>query len=417
MPIQYAQVLQQLREKLPRLVTRREERQELVEAARQVFEQWKSRPEMLRERVEEAVRKDPNLRSGAPLDDVPALDAVVPPPPLPAPESLALLASDGSHVMPDRHRSLFYGVVNVAVFLLTYRDSWKVVETRVFLEDDFPPYLAPESYVRMERTVREHALLAQVAVQVLGGQRSAVSGQPSAVGNRLTADHRRLTTDRRPLPLLDESCEMVALVDGPLEIWGVAEQEYRLLVRRLSAHWDALRQGRLPLAGYVDRPRADLVVQMLAIAQGHTDARRPLWPGVLDAHLYLPLLQPGWRSPLFRIYSAGMQGFPQDHKVCFFYMHVGTESRPLLARVEIPAWVAREPRLVQNVHRALWVSLNWSGSARYPYPLHRAHQEAVVTYKDREEFEGLLQRFWMEQGLALSGPSEKQRLKNRDRRT
>ncbi len=395
MPIQYDQVIRQLREKLPHLAAQREARQEMVEAAREVFEQWKAQPETLRERVEEAVRKDPNLRSGAPLDHVPALDAVVPPPEFPNPESLALLASDGSQVMPDRHRSLFYGVVNVAVFLLTYEASWKVVETRVFFENDFPPYLAPEAYVRMERTVREHALLAQVAAHVRGLEEAA---------------------DVFSLPSLDAALDMVALVDGPLEIWGVAEQEYRLLVRRLTAHWDRLQTLGIPLVGYVDRPRADLVVQMLAIVQGHTDVRRPLWPGVLDAHLYLPLLQPGWRSPLFRIHSAGMQGFPQDHKVCFFYMHVGTASRPLLARVELPAWVAQAPTLVQRVHRALWVSLHWSGDVRYPYPLHRAHQEAVVTYRDREEFEGLLQRFWMEQGLTPSGPSEKQRLKNRDRK-
>ncbi len=396
MSIQYVQVMQQLREKLPHLAAQREARQEVVDAARRAFERWKTRPEALRERVEEAVRKDPNLRSGAPLEEVTALDAVVPPPELPPSESLALLASDGSQVMPDRHRTLFYGLVNVAVFLLTYEASWKVVKTRVFLEDDFPPQLAPEAYVRMERTVGEHALLVQTAVHA---REEAAEG------------------DLPALPSLGEAYRMVALVDGPLEIWGVAEQEYRLLVRRLAVYWDRLQSLGVPLAGYVDRPRADLVVQMLAIAQGHTDARQPLWPGVLDAHLYLPLLQPGWRSPLFRIHSSGMRGFPQAHKVCFFYMHVGTATRPLLARVELPAWVAREPALVQQVHRALWVSLHWSGDVRYPYPLHRAHQEAVVTYQDREEFEGLLQRLWMEQGLAFWGPSEKQRLKNRDRRT
>ncbi len=394
MPIQYLQVMDQLRNKLPRLEMHRKDLEASIAKAREAFETWKETPEALWERVVEAAQKDPNLRCAVPFSEEDALDARFPPPERPSLETLVMLASDGSHIMPDRHSPLFYGLVNIAVLLLTYEAFWKRVDTRIYLEDDFPSHLAPESYVRQERMAQEHALLARVAGHVRGFPEDSLQ----------TQDWPVLSSEQQP----------VALLDGPLEVWGVAEQEYHRLVGRLVPHWQRLHRAGVPLAGYVDRPRADLVVRMLAVAQGHADSRTSPWPGVLDGHLFRPLLPPGWRSTLFRIHSSGMQQFPEDYKVAFFYLNVGTETRPLLARVEIPVWVAREPELVIRVHRAVWWNVQQSGSVRYPYLLHRAHQEAVVTYRDREELERLLQRAWMEAGIPLVGPSEKQRLKNQD---
>ena len=300
----------------------------------------------------------------------------------------------GRHVST---RPVYFGLVNAAVLALAYDRAAKRVESRLFLEDDFPPETSPEAHVRLARIEAEYEIVTRAAVWLRTGQ-DAPEGWFT----------------------LREGEQAVALVDGPLELWGIPERggvAYKTQVQRMTRLWDRLRGAGVPLAGYVDRPRADLVVRALAVARPDWEkgAAYP-WPGVLDRHLYGPLLQPGWRSPVFAIWTEGMKSYPEEQRVHFFYMHVGGEEQPGLARVEIPAWVAQHPAWVDLIHRALWVHLQQSGRGRYPYALHRAHQEAVVTYKEREELETLLVRETVRLGLPVPGFSAKQRLKEQDRR-
>ena len=69
-----------------------------------------------------------------------------------------------------------------------------------------------------------------------------------------------------------------------------------------------------------------------------------------------------------------------DHAVHFFYMNAGEE----IARVEIPAWVADSPELLSLVHAGI-VDQCRKGHG-YPVAISEAHEQAVVTAGDREEF-------------------------------
>ncbi len=98
----------------------------------------------------------------------------------------------------------------------------------------------------------------------------------------------------------------------------------------------------------MDKPRADLLVRMLELMDGSEEdmlqrvRERPLG-GVTDAMLLIGKLLPGMRSPVFGIQSSSSKQFSGSLRLHFFYLNVGFENLPMLARVEIPAWVAENP--------------------------------------------------------------------------
>jgi len=175
-------------------------------------------------------------------------------------------------------------------------------------------------------------------------------------------------------------------------------------------------------AGYVDRPRADLLVrllELLLIENGRWNEAgrvRPL-KRVLDAHLFHAILQPGQRSAVFGIQSPSTAKFTEDLALHFFYLNVGRAGRPALARVEIPAWVARARGMVDLLHAALLAQCRLMGSHPYPYALHRAHETAVVTFAEKERIEEMMVGEYLRQGISVEGRSNKQSAKDLPGRT
>ncbi|MEN8241947.1 MAG: hypothetical protein ABFS17_08505, partial [Chloroflexota bacterium] len=49
---------------------------------------------------------------------------------------------------------------------------------------------------------------------------------------------------------------------------------------------------------------------------------------------------------------------------------------------------------------------------RYPYVLHRSHEEAVVSFQDREELDRLLIEEFARSGIQIGALSNKQNAKN-----
>ena len=116
--------------------------------------------------------------------------------------------------------------------------------------------------------------------------------------------HRDIAERRKLLELAgDYPAPVLALTDGPVELWGAkngGEDDYR---KNLEIHKSVLSQlqaKNVTVAGYVDKPGADLVVRTLEIAQFSSPEDfkniRKLHPlrGVTDRWLYSFL--PGWTS-------------------------------------------------------------------------------------------------------------------------
>jgi len=115
--------------------------------------------------------------------------------------------------------------------------------------------------------------------------------------------------------------------------------------------------------------------------------------GVRDRELFLNLLGRGERSALFISQSSVVQKRYGEHQVYFFYLRLDDE----IARVEVPRWVARdEGRL--NLAHSLVLDQCQRGQG-YPVALSEAHEQAVVTAADRENFWQLVESSLVEEHL------------------
>jgi hypothetical protein len=78
-----------------------------------------------------------------------------------------------------------------------------------------------------------------------------------------------------------------------------------------------------------------------------------------------------------------------DHHVHFFYVNVSGEGeRPVIARVEVPAWVAKDQGLLEFVHGGVVVQSRIAGG--FPYVLVRADELAFISGPEREQLEEMV---------------------------
>ena len=78
----------------------------------------------------------------------------------------------------------------------------------------------------------------------------------------------------------------------------------------------------------------------------------------------------------------------RGHSIHFFYVNVGMNANPEIARVEVPRWIAQDQAAVGMLHAAIVEQCKVSPG--YPYVLARAHEIAVVTNAERTEFEKMI---------------------------
>lgn len=325
------------------------------------------------------------------------------------PASYCALSVDGSHIDVDRHLPVRCALINLGGCVLNYGaspDARFFSRPRLYSVDDGLSLPDPESpgdgtplqgaLLGLKRSVDEVVELAERA-QDLPPDPSAGSGQA--------------------LPT-------VALIDGTIILWELGGQappggRYPSYVREhflkdpehgLLPAFDRLRavaqRRRLVLASYISLPGATEVVNALrlALCAYPPDDRRafcqhPSTPlrtngedpcpcsglhDFVDRDLFGRLLSPGERSGLFRTRSSVVREY-REHAVCFFYLNVGRE----IARVEVPQWVAEDAGLVGLVH-AVALDQCRRGNG-YPPVIQEAHEQAVISAADRQEFRRLVE--------------------------
>jgi hypothetical protein len=243
----------------------------------------------------------------------------------------------------------------------------------------------------------------------------------TASGSPLTDDLVALKRDlAERQTLMELACgapaPVVTLTDGPLELFrepkGMAE-----FASELEKYYEVLEQLasiQAVTAGYVDRPRGDLLIRLLELVilqqQGRINqagVERPL-RSITDGHLFTSLLQPGERSAIFGIRSGSAHSFKGALQVHFFYLNVGREGHHSLSRVEIPRWVAEKKDLVDLLHACLLAQSRHLGPRPYPYALHRAHEIAVISFDERRQLENMIVAELRRQGLPVDWYSNKQ---------
>ena len=358
--------------------------------ARSLLDDWADKPAELTAKVERARTADPSLRCALP----PAgrLDDSAPEPGAQGP--VTLLAADGSQVAPDRHASLLFSLVNVgAVVQRTGSGAAPEVftdSTLLYADELYTPAgMLTEEAVEQQRDLAERRMLLDLA-------------------------------PRFPAP-------QIALTDGPVELWGAKGAEGEGYRHNLELHKSILSQLQargVTVAGYVDKPGADLVVRTLEVATLADDqikdvrTLRPL-RGVSDRWLFGEggLLPAGSRSAVFGLQSSSRLHYNGDLALHFFYLNVGDARHPALVRVEVPRWVAEDATGLDRLHVALLEQCRILGARPYPYLLHRAHETAVVKFDEKRQVEQLLALELRRNGGEVEDPSAKQSAKDLAGRT
>jgi len=210
----------------------------------------------------------------------------------------------------------------------------------------------------------------------------------------------------------DSAEQTIALGDGPIELFHQPRQgeNFEKYFKDYLDMLKAIQLKGMALAGYTDRPRAALVSRMLELSV--PAGEKPNLAQLEDQAVFKRLLTPGGRSAIFELRSTASPRYEDELALYFFYLNVGSAGKPWIARVEIPRWVAEDSAKTALVHRALLDQCALMNSRPYPYILHRAHEEAVVRFDEKEQLVERLSGELSRHGLGVSQPSNKQSAKD-----
>ncbi len=346
----------------------------------------------LRNKVGQASEIEQNLRCALPVAE--RLDFHAPAPAMPP--NATLIAADGSQINPDRHGPVLYGLVNVGAIILRLNSGEApVIRTESQLLFDEELYTSSgnpmsDGMMALRRDLQERTKLHALAVE-FGG-----NGFP-----------------------------VITFTDGPIELWGVKDGEdasaFEESLNKYLSVLSKLQNSGVTTAGYVDKPAADLLVRLLEVSMAGADdleKLREFHPlrGVSDRWLFgdrtNPLLQPGERSAVFAFHSKSEKHYKGGLALHFFYLNAGTENHPWPVRVEIPKWVADDSARLDMLHAVLVNQCRILGYKPYPYLLHRAHETAVVSHKEKLQVDQMLQQELQRSGGEVEDGSNKQSIKD-----
>ena len=312
---------------------------------------------------------------------------------LPLPADFTVIASDGSHIDVDRHRSARCYLINTGGVVLHYGsqpDALLESQPRLYAGDEDLTITSPDGKGRGQ-AIEGNLLGIKRGVEECQRLAELCSAQPAG-------------------------SKIVALVDGTLILWGL--EAYPDFVGDILLHkgfltcLDAMRKlnkdRTLALASYISLPRSADVVNALKVAlcpQELVDSDRccpdcktrecDALNGLPDRELFASVLSPGERSAIFLSQSSVVEKHYGEHAIHFFYLRLDDE----IARVEIPQWVAKDEELLNLTHTLILDQCKRGHG--YPVALAEAHEQAVVTGIDREDFWQLVDSLLVEEHLPV----------------
>jgi hypothetical protein len=298
------------------------------------------------------------------------------------------VAVDGSQIMPDRHGSYLYSLINIGVLVYYHGPAAAPQQYTVPLLD-YPGRDEDESFED------------RAAMVSLRRDQAEIQSLAEAVGQQSQA----------PRPLL-------ALLDQRLLYWPVGGAGDSLGQRVLLA-WQqgisAMRAEGALLAGYIARSRKQSVLTMLDALDINEPGfdlerltKRDQTAGVSDGALFARLLSPGQRSKVFVDISEHNEDFKRrdpDNEICFFYFNPGPSGQQI-ARVDIPISVARDAQAVDDIHALLHDQCQYLGY--YPYALTRADEIAVVGRRDQQHLDVMIENAMQRRGLEGAATAKQQ---------
>lgn len=399
MPLNYLRIRKQVEQLGEYIADHMQEKQDELLHLRELLERYADQPDVINARVNLTREKHKSLRCAVPVKD--RLTQVFSPPEEVVPD-IYLLASDGSQIFPDSHGVADYGLVNIGLLTMRYHSGEHpevIQESKLYYpgQAPFDGWELSEDAISFLRDIEERRLLsAQLAL--------------------VQQEHAVLNDGEMPAVL--------ALTDGPLDLFARPENDSIQARRLFDQYLDALQaiqqRGGL-VAGYIERPRASMVVRTLEIMETDEEHLKKkglverLYPGISDIMLFAHLLEPGQRTGVFRLISNNESNFSTRDPLLglhFFYLNVGYLLRDgtpvnVFARVEIPAWVANDNVKIALIHRVLLEQAKILGTSPYPYLLHRAHETAIVRFAEKDELDRMIIGQLLSKGIEVAAATQK----------
>ena len=316
----------------------------------------------------------------------------------PTPTEFTVIATDGSHIDVDRHRSTRCYLINIGSVILNYGTH---------------PNATLDSYPRLY-SGDEDLVITPVGTK---GREQPVEGTLLGIKRAVEECHQLIKLSAE----MPADSSTLALLDGSLILWGLeAYPEFvteALLDKGFLRYLDEImklnHEKRVALASYISYSRSTDVVNALRVAlcphepadcDRYCSANKArdcdIVAGVQDRELFSNLLRESERSALFISQSSVVRKRYGIQQVHFFYLRVDDE----IARIEIPQWVALDEGLLNLVH-ALVLDQCQRGQG-YPVALSEAHEQAVVTTADRENFWQLVESSLVEERLPSLGSAK-----------
>lgn len=327
--------------------------------------------DVARERIQR-VRQSSSIsyRGAVPHDEV--ICEVFDRPPMPP--SGTVIAADGSQVYPDAHAPTQFYLVNIGWFACTYGE------------------------VRLPEQATEPQLVYKD---------SEINDADGRMVNNNTVNARRTVAEVKSLAtqawlLRGEARPLVALHDGGLlkffgsaEITDAAKLEQEYMVQLAN-----LRDSHALLTGYLDRPRSTYILSLLHLLNLDPEAVNDLalktngeLEGLTDIYLMSRVLKPGQRSAIMTQNSPQnltYKTLDSDFEIAYFYLNVSDDRNAVIARVDMPMWVARDIREVNDLHALILAQCAIQGRRHYPYALTRADELAYVGTAEKQQLNELI---------------------------
>ncbi|MCL2281518.1 MAG: DNA double-strand break repair nuclease NurA [Dehalococcoidia bacterium] len=323
-----------------------------------------------------------------------------------APADFSIIATDGSQVDVDRHQSTRCFLINIGRVRLDYGQN-----ASAKLES------LPLLYASDKDTVIS-----------IGHQEQMIEG-PLLNLKRSVDECRHLVEMATGLPPTQPS---LAIIDGSLIMWQLSSSEFpdfvvkELLDNGFMKYLDGIKslaqKQSLSLASYISFPRSVNVVNTLRLLLCPNEladcskhccyksiGQRPCDDiyGVQDQDLFFNMLNTGERSAIFTSQAKIVREKYGEHTVHFFYLKLEDE----IARIEIPQWIARDTYKLDMTHALIFDQcLRGNG---YPAALSEAHEQAVVSDSDRENFQQLLSTWMADEHLDYASSAKSRSKKTR----
>ncbi|HVU14524.1 MAG TPA: DNA double-strand break repair nuclease NurA [Phototrophicaceae bacterium] len=289
------------------------------------------------------------------------------------PQSATLVAVDGSQIYPDPHAPAQYYLINIGVFAYYYGEPRLPQQATV-------PELYYSEAMMQDRDGR------LITNQTVNARRSVMEMQ------FLAKEAWKRREEPRPL---------IGFHDGGLlkffgnEVAGSQqiEKDYMDALRMLS-------DSNAMVLGYLDKPRSTYLISLLhlmSLDPGQVnDANlrsNGEIEGLTDDMLYAQVLQPGERSAIMTQNSPQNLTYKDkdaEFEVAFFYVNVSNGTSPVIVRIDVPMWVARDKEAVAAIQSLIVAQCRIQGRKSYPYALTRADELAYVSSIEKSQLDEMI---------------------------